>query len=96
MTIRSIEDIRQDHDDYVRWQRRPNRYLVPRPAEANWRDVGLLFTYLDQREAMVDSMESVLAKIGERFGVAPGDVNALLTEIESATAEKEQEQNHGN
>lgn len=33
-----------------------------------------------------ESMETVLAKIGNRFGVKPGDVDALFAEIEAATS----------
>lgn len=38
----------------------------------------------------IDAMESVLTKIGERFGVRPGDVQALFDEIEAATPEDRQ------
>lgn len=35
----------------------------------------------------IDAMESVLGRIGEHFGVQPGDVQALFDEIEAATPE---------
>lgn len=84
MSIRSIDDIRRDHDDYRRWQVRPNKFRVGKPMPANWRDIGLLLKYVDRLAESNQAMESTLGRIGEYLDVEPGDVQGLIGAIVSA------------
>lgn len=75
MTIRSVEDIRRDHDDFRRWQNRPNRHRVPKPMPANWHDVGLLLKYAEGLEKLRAQNERLTA-----------EVSSLRTELDDANA----------
>lgn len=63
MTVRSIEDIRRDHDDYRRWQVRPKRNPLANPIPASWRDVGLLLTYAEGFEKLREENERLTAEV---------------------------------
>ena len=65
MTVRSIEDIRRDHDDYRRWQVRPKRNPLANPIPASWRDVGLLLTYAEGFEKLREENERLTAENSE-------------------------------
>lgn len=69
MSIRSVDDIRRDHDDFRRWQNRPNRGLVPKPMPANWRDVGLLLLYADRSEQQAETIDRLTAELGRSQAV---------------------------